>query len=167
VLALVGPERAMGQAFLALQGATDFALKVTIQQRERVLFRTPVRSVVRLDREPAGDPSPASEGAMLARLEALAPPVDAFLLSDYGYGTVTPRVLERVRALARGTDTSVTADSRYDLPRFTGLTAATPNEAEPSRRWPSTVDNADQAKVYVPFSSSGTAALTWRSSASL
>jgi rfaE bifunctional protein kinase chain/domain len=41
---------------------------------------------------------------------------------------VTGRVLDRVRALAA--TTVVTVDSRYDLTRFTGLTAATPNEAE-------------------------------------
>jgi rfaE bifunctional protein kinase chain/domain len=88
------------------------------------------QQVVRLDREPAGEPSPASERALLARLEAIASRVDAFLLSDYGYGAVTPRVLEGLRALAAVTGAKVTVDSRYDLPRFTGLTAATPNEAE-------------------------------------
>jgi rfaE bifunctional protein kinase chain/domain len=88
------------------------------------------QQVVRLDREPAGDPSPETERAMLARLSTMAPHVDAFLLSDYGYGAVTPRVLDRVRALAGAKGATVTVDSRYDLPRFTGITAATPNEAE-------------------------------------
>jgi len=40
------------------------------------------------------------------------------------------RVFERVRALARRSGALVTVDSRYQLPRFTGVTAATPNEAE-------------------------------------
>jgi D-glycero-beta-D-manno-heptose-7-phosphate kinase len=35
-----------------------------------------------------------------------------------------------VRALAHARNTIVSVDSRYDLPRFTGVTAATPNEAE-------------------------------------
>src|SRR5207237_1594715 len=55
---------------------------------------------------------------------------DAVIISDYGYGAVTARVLDRLRAVARGAGAIVTVDSRYDLPRFTGLTAATPNEAE-------------------------------------
>src|SRR4030095_15291767 len=49
VLALVGPERAMGPAFLALQGARDFRMRVNVKQEDRLLFETPVRAVVRLD----------------------------------------------------------------------------------------------------------------------
>jgi rfaE bifunctional protein kinase chain/domain len=88
------------------------------------------QQVVRLDREPGGDLAPITEDALLARLAALAPRVDGILVSDYGYGTLTSRVFERVRAIARQESAIVTADSRYDLPRFTGVTAATPNEAE-------------------------------------
>jgi FtsX-like permease family len=51
VLALVGPERAMGPAFLALQGARDFQVHVTVNQKRRLLFETPLRRVVRLDRD--------------------------------------------------------------------------------------------------------------------
>jgi rfaE bifunctional protein kinase chain/domain len=88
------------------------------------------QQVVRLDREPAGEPQPMTEDAMLTRLSALGERADGFLLSDYGYGTVTPRVFERVRALARRTNATVTVDSRYQLVKFAGVTAATPNEAE-------------------------------------
>ena len=88
------------------------------------------QQVVRVDREPDGEPQPTSEDALLARLTGLAARADAILLSDYGYGTVTPRVLDHVQALARRSGGVVTVDSRYDLPRFTGVTAATPNEAE-------------------------------------
>ena len=88
------------------------------------------QQVVRLDREPGGEPQPMTEDAMLTRLSALGERADAFVISDYGYGTVTPRVFERVRALARRTNATVTADSRYQLVRFAGVTAATPNEAE-------------------------------------
>src|SRR5215472_4076058 len=51
VLALVGPEYAMGKAFLALQGAKDFTLQVHVQDQPRFLFNTPLASVVRLDRD--------------------------------------------------------------------------------------------------------------------
>ena len=88
------------------------------------------QQVVRLDREPAGEPQTITEDALVARLTALGARADAFLVSDYGYGTVTPRVFERVRAIAHRTGAIVTVDSRYQLPRFTGVTAATPNEAE-------------------------------------
>ena len=88
------------------------------------------QQVVRLDREPAGDLQAITEDALVARLTALAERADAFLVSDYGYGTVTPRVFDRVRTIARRSGAVVTVDSRYQLPRFTGITAATPNEAE-------------------------------------
>jgi rfaE bifunctional protein kinase chain/domain len=88
------------------------------------------QQVVRLDREPAAEPQPLTEDALVARLGALAGSADAILISDYGYGTVTPRLFERVRAIARHGDAVVSVDSRYQLPRFVGVTAATPNEAE-------------------------------------
>jgi rfaE bifunctional protein kinase chain/domain len=88
------------------------------------------QQVVRVDREPAGEAQPPSEDALLERLEALATGAHAILVSDYGYGTVTARVFEGVRAVARRVGAVVTVDSRYQLPRFVGATAATPNEAE-------------------------------------
>ncbi|HEY2993469.1 MAG TPA: PfkB family carbohydrate kinase [Methylomirabilota bacterium] len=88
------------------------------------------QQVVRLDREPVGELQAITEDALVARLTALAERADAFLISDYGYGAVTPRVFERLRTIARRSGAVVTVDSRYQLPRFTGITAATPNEAE-------------------------------------
>ena len=88
------------------------------------------QQVVRLDREPVGELQAITEDALVARLTALAERADAFLISDYGYGAVTARVFERLRTIARRSGAVVTVDSRYQLPRFTGITAATPNEAE-------------------------------------
>ena len=88
------------------------------------------QQVVRLDREPTGEVQPPTEDALLAALAGAAADAEAIILSDYGYGTVTPRVLEHVRDIARRKRAIVTVDSRYELPRFTGLTAVTPNEAE-------------------------------------
>jgi rfaE bifunctional protein kinase chain/domain len=88
------------------------------------------QQVVRLDREPAGDIAPPTEQAVLERLAAAMAVADAVVVSDYGYGTVTARVFERVRALAAARGAVLAVDSRYDLPRFAGITAATPNEAE-------------------------------------
>jgi hypothetical protein len=51
VLALVGPEYAMGKAFLALQGAKEFTLQVHVRDQPRFLFNTPLHGVVRLDRD--------------------------------------------------------------------------------------------------------------------
>ena len=88
------------------------------------------QQVVRLDREPDGSLSDAAEARLIERLRAAAKGAEAFLVSDYGYGTVTPRVYELVLELARARRAPVTVDSRYELPRFRGATAATPNEPE-------------------------------------
>jgi rfaE bifunctional protein kinase chain/domain len=88
------------------------------------------QQVVRLDREPEGGISGAAEARLIERLRAIGPTVDGFLVSDYGYGTVTARVYEAVLAAGRAGGVPVTVDSRYELPRFRGATAATPNEPE-------------------------------------
>jgi rfaE bifunctional protein kinase chain/domain len=93
-------------------------------------YQSTRQQVVRLDREPASELMPITEDALLSRLTALGARADAILVSDYGYGNVTPRVFERVKAVARRSNAIVTVDSRYQLPRFSGVTAATPNEAE-------------------------------------
>ena len=53
------------------------------------------------------------------------------LVSDYGYGSATPAMLQAVRGRGRWT-VPVALDSRYRLQEYAGLglTAATPNEAE-------------------------------------
>ena len=91
--------------------------------------RSARQQIVRVDREPDGPIPPGIEAALVERLRGWGGRVDAIVLSDYGYGTVTPRILTEVRALGeRGV--IVAADSRYDLFRFEGLTAATPSESE-------------------------------------
>lgn len=129
-----------GRELLALVGAAGMPTEGLVVEPGRV---TPVKTrivagghrstrqqLVRLDREPAADPEPATEAALVARLEALAAEVDAFVISDYGYGTVSARVWEAARELARRRGAVLSVDSRYQLPRFVGATAATPNDAE-------------------------------------
>jgi rfaE bifunctional protein kinase chain/domain len=107
-------------------------------------YRATRQQVVRVDREPEGGIPPAAEAALLERLAAWGPELDALILSDYGYGTITPRLLAEARAIhARGA--VVTADSRYDLLRFEGLTAATPNEAEVEALLGTTVNGGDKS----------------------
>lgn len=88
------------------------------------------QQVVRLDREPEPSLPGDVEARLIAAVKAAGSRVDAFLVSDYGYGTVTARIFEAVLETARRHGAVVAVDSRYDLPRFRGATAATPNEPE-------------------------------------
>ena len=59
---------------------------------------------------------------------------DAVLMSDYGTGLVTPELAAalsgKLRTRVRGRAVPILLDSRYDLLRYRGLTACTPNESE-------------------------------------
>jgi rfaE bifunctional protein kinase chain/domain len=88
------------------------------------------QQVVRLDREPEPVLTPDLEDRVLERLAAVAASADGFVVSDYGYGTVSARVFAAVLDTARRREAVVVVDSRYELPRFRGATAATPNEPE-------------------------------------
>ncbi len=138
-LGVVGRDAA-GDELVAMFGAAGMPTDGIVAEAGRT---TPVKTrvmaggyqstrqqVVRLDREPAGELAPATEDALLRHLSVFGARADAILVSDYGYGTVTPRVFEGVLAVARRAGALVSADSRYQLPRFVGVTAATPNEAE-------------------------------------
>jgi rfaE bifunctional protein kinase chain/domain len=59
---------------------------------------------------------------------------DAILVSDYGTGLVTPELAAALRkkaaARTRRRPVPILVDSRYDLVRYRGLSACTPNESE-------------------------------------
>ena len=93
------------------------------------------QQVVRLDREPAAEPHPLTEDALLARAGSAGRSArDAIVVSDYGYGTVTPRVFERVRALARRGDAVVTRGQPL-RPARASRASPRPRPTRPS--WPS------------------------------
>jgi len=88
------------------------------------------QQLVRVDREPHEPLDARVEETLAGRLAAWGPSADAILVSDYGYGAVSAGLWTEVQAIGRRTGAVVTADSRYDLLRFKGVTAATPNEPE-------------------------------------
>jgi rfaE bifunctional protein kinase chain/domain len=88
------------------------------------------QQVVRLDREPLEGPNSHLRRELVLSTREYARASDALLVSDYGYGAATPTLLNAVRE-KRGIDrVPVTLDSRHRMLKFSGITAATPNEAE-------------------------------------
>ena len=88
------------------------------------------QQVVRLDREPSGELTRHLNRELILATREYSKASDALLVSDYGYGAATPQILDAVRQKSRLDDMPVTLDSRYRLLEFSGITAATPNEAE-------------------------------------
>src|SRR3954471_4758465 len=89
------------------------------------------QQVVRVDREP--EPLNEIHPALLdliASARNFAKASDGLLISDYGYGAATPRLLTFIRSDGSLGEMPVTLDSRYRLLEYTGVTAATPNEPE-------------------------------------
>jgi D-glycero-beta-D-manno-heptose-7-phosphate kinase len=88
------------------------------------------QQVVRIDRDTRMPTESGAERRVLASLRAFRGSVDAVLVSDYGYGLLTPAVVRAAIAFARRRRVPVTVDSRHGLLAFRGMTAVTPNEPE-------------------------------------
>jgi rfaE bifunctional protein kinase chain/domain len=88
------------------------------------------QQVLRVDREPQAPLPPASHHRIEQLLRAKLPSVDALAVSDYGFGVATPELVRQVRSKRKSM--VVTLDARYALASYakSGLTSATPNEAE-------------------------------------
>lgn len=101
------------------------------------------QQIARFDVEdvlPAGTAeAPGSAG----RLSAAAAAADGAILSDYGYGAVSPAAVPVLRAaLPRAARVSV--DSRHRLAEYEGVDAATPNEEELEESAGAPVDDAQE-----------------------
>jgi rfaE bifunctional protein kinase chain/domain len=95
---------------------------------------TAKQQIVRIDRVASTEHDTKTKTAFArAALQATAQ-CDAILLSDYGTGLVTPELAAAVSKKAgersRRRVVPILVDSRYDLLRYRGLTACTPNESE-------------------------------------
>jgi D-glycero-beta-D-manno-heptose-7-phosphate kinase len=124
--------RLFGEAGISSEGVSRAVGRLT-PVKTRIMaggYESTRQQVVRLDREPEPSLPGDVEARVIAGVQAAGSEADAFLVSDYGYGAVTARVFEAVLEAARGHGAIVAVDSRYDLPRFRGATAATPNEPE-------------------------------------
>jgi rfaE bifunctional protein kinase chain/domain len=88
------------------------------------------QQVVRVDREPETPPNSHLTRELVLAARQYARASDALLVSDYGYGSATPAILNAVRAKGRLGGMPVTLDSRFRMLEYSGVTAATPNEPE-------------------------------------
>jgi len=94
------------------------------------MTHTARQQVVRVDREPEAEPSPHLTRELVFAAREYARASDALLVSDYGYGSATPAILNRVREKGGLNGVPVFLDSRHRVLEFSGISAATPNEPE-------------------------------------
>jgi D-glycero-beta-D-manno-heptose-7-phosphate kinase len=94
------------------------------------MAHTARQQVVRLDREPESEPDPEMQRKLVTAASEYSQGANALLVSDYGYGSATPAILNRIRETGDLDRVPVVLDSRYRILQYSGVTAATPNEPE-------------------------------------
>lgn len=92
-------------------------------------INTTRQQMLRLDKGREAPLDAAAEEALVASLREVARELDVLVVSDYGAGVCSPRVVEAIRGLA-AEGLRVCVDSRYQLAAFEGVFLAKPNEPE-------------------------------------
>ncbi len=146
VAALGGRARAVGLCGLDDAGrrmievlAADVDVRGVARPRD---WRTPTKTrilaggihsakqqVVRIDRAAEQRHGRAARDLLMPKLTRAIRGCDAVLLSDYGTGLVSPALAKGLRRMSTR-ELPVFVDSRYQLRRYQGITACTPNESE-------------------------------------
>jgi D-glycero-beta-D-manno-heptose-7-phosphate kinase len=93
------------------------------------MTHTSRQQVVRVDREPENAPNEHLVRELFLATRQYLRASDALLVSDYGYGSATPALVNAVSEKGRRA-VPIVLDSRYRLLEYRGITAATPNEPE-------------------------------------
>lgn len=88
------------------------------------------QQVVRVDREPEHAPNRHLARELFLAAREYLRASDALLVSDYGYGSATPALVNALSERGRRRGVPLILDSRYRLLEYSGATAATPNEPE-------------------------------------
>jgi rfaE bifunctional protein kinase chain/domain len=87
------------------------------------------QQVVRIDRAASMPVDDKTCAAFETRVLRAIRKADALLVSDYGSGLIRPKLVAEARRIL-GKAGTILVDSRYNLPKFHGMTACTPNESE-------------------------------------
>ncbi len=86
------------------------------------------RQVVRIDKETPWKMPGSMETKILNHIDEVNRKADAWIISDYGYDIITPKVLNKMLQIAK--EKTVVADSRNRICDFVGATVIAPNETE-------------------------------------
>src|SRR5580698_9641004 len=84
------------------------------------------QQIVRVDREPAVPLAARIRNGLTRTAAGLLSSATGVLVADYGYSTTNAGEVNSLASQARKHKIPMTIDSRYDLPAYKNLTAATP-----------------------------------------
>jgi rfaE bifunctional protein kinase chain/domain len=99
------------------------------------------QQIVRIDREPARPLVAKVRSGLTRAAKGLLGSSTGVLIADYGYSTTNAQEVDSLRKRASRYALPITIDSRYDLPTYKDLTAATPNEPELEAAFGQTIGN--------------------------
>ncbi len=137
LLAVVGDDAEAGwlRASLAARGLMTDPADLLVDSDRQTLAKHRVvaaaQLLVRFDQGTTTRIKPSTEERLIARLVELFPQMDAVIVSDYGYGILTPRVIATLAQLQEEDPRVVVVDSK-NLPTYHAVapTAVKPNYAE-------------------------------------
>jgi len=89
---------------------------------------TSKQQVIRIDKEAKHHLAPHLEEDLVSYLTQITKGIDALIISDYGHGVITPKLIEKISQIAHRK--IVVVDSRYNLLEYKDVTIITPNESE-------------------------------------
>ncbi len=135
LLSVVGDDAEAGVLRHCLEGQGAATEHLLTQPGRRTLAKHRVcaagQILVRYDQGDGGPVNRATEEELIARLNGLFPTCAAVIVSDYGYGVLTPRVIAALAALQARSPRVVAVDSkRLAAFRVVGPTVAKANYAE-------------------------------------
>ena len=91
------------------------------------------QQVVRIDRECSAPLSAVYEKELLQYIKEVMPQIQGVVMSDYGSGTITPKIRDLILQMTKEYDIPSIIDSRYDIFNFVGTDYVKQNDAELSR----------------------------------
>jgi D-beta-D-heptose 7-phosphate kinase/D-beta-D-heptose 1-phosphate adenosyltransferase len=138
LLGVVGGDPEAGELAAALSDTGVSPDALVVQPGRRTLAKRRVvaagQVVCRLDQGDTGPADAAAEAELVWRLTGAWGETDAVIVSDYGYGALTPAVVAALAELQRGRPRVVVGDGkRLAALRRVGPTAVKPNYAEALR----------------------------------
>jgi rfaE bifunctional protein kinase chain/domain len=106
--------------------------KISTVVKSRILaggLHTGRQQIVRIDREKFSSIPKWIEDRLLHIIDSNLNNVDAILISDYGYGLLSNKVIDYINKISDA-NRLICVDSRYNVAKFKGVTVVTPNEPE-------------------------------------